>query len=274
MKIAAVTMTHNEPDMLPLWLRHYAEYDRFVIDHGTTDGSTTGIPAELVRLPPSKHDNRARADFVEDFTRTLLRDYDAVLFVDVDELVATDPAGMSLQAIVSMMRVPYLNAIGLNVVHKLGEEPALDPSLPILGQRRYVMPTASMCKPVLIREPVRWSPGFHCAGPLRFGLLFLFHLAYADRQIAMRRQAKRRGVDGASPHHLAQDDEVTAWMEGWAAMPTRTPTLALPGCAVLRNYLDRMEASQEGREGEVYRYDLNIPPDGLWAVPDRFLGVV
>lgn len=274
-RIAAVTMTYNEPDMLPLWLRHYAAHDRYVIDHGSTDGSTANLPCERIRLPPSKHDNRARADFVTDFTRQLLHKHDAILFTDVDELVSADPAGKPLEAIVEMMKVPVLTAIGLNVLHKMHEEGPLDPARGILAQRHYVSPTASMCKPILFREPVEWSPGFHCSNhPVRIGRFFVWHMAYADRTIARRRQTKRRGVEGASAHHRVDEDTVTRWLEGWSTMPVVKPTMIPQQCQVLDRFLRAVLASQLGRERKAYKLDLAIGMQELWRVPERFWGVV
>jgi hypothetical protein len=270
-RVACVTMTYNEPDMLPLWLRHYAPHDRFVIDHGSDDGSTDALPCERIRIPRSAHDNRRRADFVQDITRGLLRYYDAVLFTDVDELVVPDPAEHdSLAAYAEANQAPVTTAIGMNLLHRLHHEGRLAVARPILPQRSFAFPTASMCKPVLLREPIVWSPGFHTYnGPVAFGRLFLFHLAYADRGIAMRRQAKRRSVEGASAHHQVDDDQVTAWMEGWSRMKVEEPTLA-PGCPILAAFTDRVVTSQDGRAGKEYTIDLSIWSDKLWRIPARF----
>lgn len=274
MRLACVTMAFNEPDMLPLWVRHYSPHDRFVIDHGTDDGSTARLQVERIRIPRSAHDNRRRADFVQDFTRALLRYYDAVLFTDVDELVLPDPAEYaSLSEYASAHLQPVTTAFGMNLVHRLHVEGRFDPTQPLGSQRGYAFPAASMCKPVLVREPIAWTRGFHTwNGPVSFGRLFLFHLAYFDRTIALRRQAKRRNVSGASPHHLATDDLVTGWIEGWSGMPIESPTLA-PECPILAAFAARVESSQIGRAFEEFSIDLEIVGDRLWALPLRFRNV-
>lgn len=272
MRVACVTMTYNEPDMLPFWLAHYAPYDRFVIDHGSDDGSTSDLAgAERIRIPRSAHDNRKRADFVQDITRGLLRYYDAVLFTDVDELVRPDPAEhATLADYAEAHPAPVTTALGFNLLHRLHYEGRLDPTQPIFPQRGFASPVASMCKPVLLREPVVWSRGFHTYdGPVAFGRLFLFHLAYVDRTIALRRQAKRRGVEGASEHHQADDDRVTGWMEGWSRMPVVEVTLR-PGCPALRAFSVAVEASQVGREDKEFTIDLGVSGNQLWTVPERF----
>lgn len=271
MRLACVTMAFNEPDMLPLWVAHYAPYDRFVIDHGTDDGSTARLSVERVRIPRSAHDNRRRADFVQDFTRALLRYYDAVLFTDVDELVRPDPAEhATLSDYAAAHPLPVTTAIGVNLLHRLHHEGRFETSRSLWLQRGFAFPTASMCKPVLIREPVVWSRGFHTwNGPVSFGRLFLFHLAYFDRTIALRRQAKRRSVQGASMHHQAEDDLVAGWMEGWSAMPVVEPTWA-PDCPFLGAFAAKVVASQFGRDAEEFTIDLEIGGDRLWTIPARF----
>ncbi len=56
-----VTMAYNEATMLPLWLRHYERQvgaeNCYVLDHGSSDGSTVGINANLIRLPRTRSTN-------------------------------------------------------------------------------------------------------------------------------------------------------------------------------------------------------------------------
>lgn len=52
---AAITIVHNEPVFLPIWLRYYARFfgaeDLYVLDNDTTGGSTDGDG--FVRIPVS-----------------------------------------------------------------------------------------------------------------------------------------------------------------------------------------------------------------------------
>ena len=47
MRVAALTMMHNETVWAPVWARHYAREvgaeNCLVLDHGSTDGSTDGL---------------------------------------------------------------------------------------------------------------------------------------------------------------------------------------------------------------------------------------
>lgn len=72
-------------------------------------------------------------------------------------------------------------------------EAALDVAEKPLPQRHWMHFGGAMRKPVLIRPPVNWVPGFHNADtPAHFDDLYLFHLRWADRAIALRRLARTR----------------------------------------------------------------------------------
>ena len=201
--LAAVTMVYNEAALLPLWLRHYARQvgaaHCYVIDHGSDDGSTDDLrPASVIRLPRSPHDDARRARAVSAFCASLLEWYDGVIHTDVDEFVLADPAAWpDLRAFAAASDADAVTAIGLNVI-QVAEEAPLDPARPVLAQRAYAAFSSALCKPVLIRRPVRWAPGFHCADvALRFDGLFLFHLRYCDRDAALTRLARTRAMPWA-----------------------------------------------------------------------------
>lgn len=98
--LAIVTMVYNEPVFLPLWLRHYTVQAEprhcYVIDHGSSDGSTAPeqLPPglNLVRIPRSPQDDSRRCQFMSNFCAALLVWYETVIYVDVDEILVADPA--------------------------------------------------------------------------------------------------------------------------------------------------------------------------------------
>lgn len=279
--LACVTMAYNEADMLPLWLRHYGRQVGteacYVIDHGSNDGSTAALQgANRVRIPRSALDNPRRAAFVGEFCASLLRWYDYVLYTDADEMLVPDPARWrGLADYVNGPRAAVTTAFGLNLVHRLHHEGPLDPAQPVLAQRRWAFPAASMCKPVLIRDRVTWSPGFHSSdAPIEFDGLFLFHLAYADLRTALRRQEKRRRTEkrtaDTAVHHRVGDETVQGWMDGWSRMPVLEGVTLDAECRAMAEFQDRVIGSAHGREGKVFGIDLGIVGSRLWAVPERF----
>ena len=274
-------MAYNETDMLPIWLRHYGAQVGpeacYVVDHGTNDGSTNDLRgANRVRLPRSVLDEPKRAAFIGEFCGALLRYYDYVMYTDSDELVVADPAAYAtLLDYVAVERAPVTTAFGMNLLHRLHHEVTVDPTKPILQQRHWGFAVASMCKPVLIQRPVKWSPGFHSAdAPIVFDGLFLFHLAYYDLQTAWRRQEKRRRTEKkdatTATHHRVGDDEVRSWVEGWSRMKTDTAVTLDGNCEATSTFAQKVTDSAVGRENAVFGVDLRLEAYTLMQIPPRF----
>jgi len=273
-KIAALTRVYNESDLLPLWLRYYGSQvgveNCFVVDDVSDDGSTYNLMgANRIRLPSSGFDITQITKQMCDLSSALLSSYDYVIRCDVDEFIVPDPmTAPSLKDYCQMERKPVTTAIGLNVVHSVGSELPLDPRSSLLLQRPTAFPVASMYKPAVIRCSVKWSEGFHCYdGPIETDGLYLFHVAYADLDIALRRQAKRRGVVANHPnkqhHHRASDDDVRAWINSWSKLP-------LGDDNDLEQFTQAVVASQAGRENQPYRINLDLWGKKAWRIPDRF----
>ena len=281
-RVAAVTMSYNEPDWAPVWARHYASElgasHCYVVDHGSDDGSLDGLgPVNVVRIPRSPHDDGRRARSVSLFCASLLEWYDAVIHTDIDEILVADPARHAgLQAFCASDTRPVVTAVGLDLLHRPDAERGLSLQVPITRQRRWTRFASAMCKPVLIREPVRWAPGFHSvAAPPAFGDLFLFHLRYADLGRGLRRLARTRAqpwhADDAGRHQRMDDGEWATMLGRMAGLPRACPERFEPDQPPLLPWLDRVRASTAGREGERYRIDLHISGDELWRLPTRFV---
>lgn len=281
--VAVVTMAYDEEDFLPLWLRHHARQvgraHCYVIDHGSTDFGPHLIPgANVLRLPRSPLDEQQRAGFVSDFCASLLHWYDCVAYMDADELLVADPARHTdLAAYCAATSLEVTTAFGMNVVHRLGRESELNLTGLISRQRGSATPAASLCKPSLIRRPVRWAPGFHSAdaAPV-FDDLLLFHLAFADYDLALRRQRKRQAHARVSmaenTHHQVGQAELASWLQGWAAQE-QVPDVDLgPDCPVRAGFTHRILASAAGREQESYRIDISLTEPRSWCLPSRLAG--
>ena len=84
MSRAVTTMVYNEPVFLPIWLRYYSRFfapeDIYVLDHQSTDGSTTDDG--FVRVPV-EHETTSelwKIEASEAQQRDLLDRYDVVLW--------------------------------------------------------------------------------------------------------------------------------------------------------------------------------------------------
>ena len=279
MRLAAVTMAYNEPVWASAWARHYAAQvgaeHCLLLDHGTDDGSTDGLPVPVRRLPRSPLDDAWRVEQVRAVVAELLGRYDAVVHTDADELLLADPALYpDLRAYAAATPHPVVTAIGLDVQHLPDEEPALDLLAPFGAQRQWVRFSAAMCKPALVREAVAWAPGFHCCdAPLVTDRLYLLHMRYADLGLGLRRLARTRGQAFSSPdiagHQRVRDEEFAGMVRAIAGLPRRECGLE-PDAPPLLGWLERLRVSRAAREEEVYKLDLSLSGDELWRLPERF----
>lgn len=188
MKIAAVTMSFEEPLFLPIWIRHYGSrlgYENlFIIDDSANRDLCDTYPGlNIVRRPHRPFDEDERALYISMFHEALLKRYDAAIFADTDELLQPDPKlGLSLSDYVMRELTDHVAATGFNVLHNHFSEPAIDENKPLFRQRHFVQFDIDYCKTLLSRVPMRWTPGFHGSQhrkKIDSGLL-LFHLRAVD----------------------------------------------------------------------------------------------
>ncbi len=280
-------MVYNEAQFLPVWVRHYTGQvppsHCYVIDHGTSDGSTAAgcLPAglNLLRVPRSPQDDHRRVRFVTQLCAGLLVWYEAVVYVDVDEMLVADPAlhASLTDYAASLGEGAVISAVGLDVVHRPDDEPALQWDQPVSRQRHWNRFSSSMCKPVLIRRPVRWAPGFHNieAEPV-FDELFLFHLRYADLQSGLKRLSRTRAQAWASEqagsHQRMADRDWSAMLHAMAGLPRRESGSFGLDDAELQEWLAKVMQSAASRQNDLYRIDLHLSGDRLWSLPERFIG--
>lgn len=280
LNVAAVTMTYNEPDFLPIWARHYSAQvgarHCYVIDHGSDDGSTDALgDVNVVRIPRSPyHDDRC-ARFISNFSSSLLEWYDCVIHTDVDEMVVADPARhASLTQYAATCRHNVVTAIGFTLVQTKDDLP-IDLTTKILKQRKWMFFGAPMCKPVFTRQQIVWYGGFHRAENVepKFDDLFLFHLRYLDRDLGLRRLAKTRSQawaeDDACWWQRVPDADCVQMFDNFNRRPKKRIEVSKESRPVLAA-ISGILGSSGGRLGEPDTYDLNYEVNELWPVPERF----
>jgi Glycosyl transferase family 2 len=196
---AAITIVHNEPVFLPIWLRYYSRFfapeDLYVLDNDTTDGSTKGDG--FVRIPVS-HDSVDHVWMVRTVERLqaeLFESYDVVLVTDVDEIVTPTPEWGTLGDYIDEFAEWFVNCVGYELLHLIDREPPYDPSRPILDQRHYWYAHAWYNKPALAGAPQSWQPGFHyrADGLTNYdAYLRMIHLHRMDFEICRQRHEVRK----------------------------------------------------------------------------------
>lgn len=278
-KVAAVCMAYNEPEWLPVWIAHYSAQvgieNCFILNDGTSDGSTDGLGCCVLHLPRKPYNPASQSDFNSDFCSGLLQYYDFVLYTDVDEFVTPDPAvSETLLDYCRRPLPPVTSMIGLNVVHLPDEEPPFEFNRPMLSQRKYVQFSSSMCKATLIRRPVRWTPGSHAAdAQTLFRDLYLFHGRWIDLRYGLQRLARTREMQWSwdkKGHSQSEDSELERRHAMLARLPRNDAVEFQPSLEPISGYLKRVVMSRAELEFTTYRISLDIWGDGLWRIPPQF----
>jgi hypothetical protein len=238
---AVITMVHNEPVFLPIWLRYYSRFfgaeDMHVLDNESTDGSTER--AGFVRIPVAHDtvDHTWMVRTIEELQHELVARYDAVLVTDVDEIVCPRPEFGTLGDYLDRFDEEYVNCLGYEILHRPAAEPPLDLRRPILDQRGCWFFNDGYDKAALATVPMRWRPGFH--GREDFGFrpdpdLRLIHLHRMDYELCRERHHTRRRrawaqqdeqLAWAAHNRLTEDAELDGWFHddsGFAGIPITT----------------------------------------------------
>lgn len=224
---AALTIVRNESLFFPIWLRYYSRFfapdDIYVLDHQSTDGSTSG--EGFVRIPVEHDtvDHRWMVRTMEAHQHELIQRYDVVLVTDVDEIVAPRPEVGTLGDYIDRFGERFVNCLGYELIHMVDREAPYDPSRPILEQRGYWFANDIYDKPAIATEPISWVPGFHRTDDLTMRTdpdLYLIHLHRMDYAICLDRHRYRRGrewneddveLGWASHNRIAGDAEFARW---------------------------------------------------------------
>ncbi|MEK6326339.1 MAG: glycosyltransferase family 2 protein [Actinomycetota bacterium] len=219
---AILTIVQNEAVFLPIWLRYYSRFfasdDIYVLDHESTDGSTSG--GGFVRIPVTHEtvDHTWMVRTIEAHQHELLQRYDMVLTTDVDEIVAPNPEWGTLGQYLDRFDEEWINCLGYEVLHLKDREGPFRMDRPILEQRGYWFANSAYDKPALASVPMTWEPGFHMRSDRRLSLdpdLYLIHLHRLDYDICLARHRWRRErswnqrdlTAGWAVHNLIADEE-------------------------------------------------------------------
>jgi hypothetical protein len=195
---AVVTMAQNENIFLPLWWKYYsrffAEEDIYILDHETTDGSTSG--PGFVRIPVSHPvvDWGWHRDMLQQQQHRLIENYDMVLCTDVDEIVAPDPATGDLGDYMDRFSADFVNCTGYEILHCRETEEPLNVYQPILEQRSRWYHNPAYSKPLLATVPMHWHGGLHSRVDGQTSpdpALYLIHLHRVDYEICLQRHQQR-----------------------------------------------------------------------------------
>jgi hypothetical protein len=234
---ALITMVHNEPVFLPLWLGYYSRFfkpqDIYVFDNESDDGSTDREGFVRIPVRHSRVDHTWMVRTIQDLQHELLDRYDMVLVTDVDEIVAPDPRSGTLGDYLDRFDEEWVNCLGYELLHLRDEEPPLRLDRPILDQRRHWYFNDTYNKAALASAPVEWVPGFHRRADGHYAIdpdLRMIHLHRVDYEICLerhrtrsrRRWARRDARRGWADHNqIVEEDEFERWF--YDVRPERIP---------------------------------------------------
>lgn len=233
-RVACLTMVKDDGVFLDIWCRYYAGLfgaaQCHVVDHGSTETAALdrarAMGVQVLRVPfeyPASAPQGIRPDgqpaqfdgyrfaFLSRLRAALRVFYDIVILHDADEVMVVHPdRGGDLAAYVAAAPDhAVLGGLGVEVFHDPATEPAFDPDLPVLAQRRHAHFRLPECKPVLFRSNVAATP-HGTAEPFAIDPdLWLIHLKFLDRDLMRARQSHRLAVVGKG--------EVPDWTRwGWS----------------------------------------------------------
>ena len=224
---ALITIVHNEPVFLPIWLDYYSRFfrpeDIYVLDNDTTDGSTDRDGFVRIPVHHESVDHTWMVETVQDLQHELIDRYDVVLVTDVDEIVTPTPEWGTLGEYMDEFAEWFVTCIGYELLHMIDREEPYDPSRPILNQRGYWFANGAYNKPALATEPMSWVPGFHhrTDGQLNYDPdLRLIHLHRMDFDLCRDRHGVRKarawnekdvGEGWASYNRTVDEGEFESW---------------------------------------------------------------
>lgn len=199
---AVLTIVRNESIFLPIWLRYYGQFfaleDTYVLDHGSTDGSTDrlGFVREMVSHDTVDHTWMRRT--IQARQHELMENYEVVLINDVDEIIAPNPERYgTLGDFIDDFDEEFVNCHGYELIHQHDTEPPIDLDRPILDQRGWWFENFAYSKPILARVKMHWFDGFHARrdGRANFDYdLRLIHLHRMDFQLCLERHSYRTNL--------------------------------------------------------------------------------
>ena len=283
-RVAVLTVVRDEPVMLPRWVEHYSRQaggaeHLIVVDDGTSDGSTDGLPCPVIRIPPLKRKSfdSSRLRLVSGIAAGLLESYDAVAFTDADEFLVADPTRYAtlVDLVADRPDAQAIGAVALNVIHDARTEPPLDPARPILSQRRLAKFIPHMCKPAIKTVTAPWAAASHgIRAPYVVDPdVYMFHAKFADRDALFASSERRRQLNRAPMSSWAKSgDEMVELLDGITRDIPPGIVEFRPKPAALARVVQLRENGTFHSAGDFQLGSMRKRP--LRLIPERFRGTV
>jgi hypothetical protein len=220
-KVAVITTVQREFFFTPYWQSYYGDLfgleNLYVLCDTVNDYylSLFDKKVNLINMQQEYHgDNAWMIENIQKWQHLLLDIYETVIFADSDEFLIPAPLHWKdLSEFLDKNTDDYFRAQGFNIIHNFNEEPVINPTRPILSQRKYWYKHGGVngggeSKQLIIRKQgVRYSAGLHWCEPSvpEHPELFLIHLKEFDYNINMARWQSRLRTP-LPKHHTMTDN--------------------------------------------------------------------
>lgn len=206
MSTVLTTMVYNDPIFLDIWVRYYSQFfdrkDLHIITHGPGQDYVHEVAEgctflEAPRDPLNPRLDQDRFKFISEYASELTKQYDRVIFNDVDEIVVLDPDHpLTLNDYLETLDPVHevVTPMGLEIVHLKQWENDYDYDRPLFAQRKFVRMNAWYTKPCITSKTIEWGPDGHGCSHDKFHLdpnMYLFHLKWFDDQFHINRHKER-----------------------------------------------------------------------------------
>jgi hypothetical protein len=216
---AVFTIVRDESFYLPKWYAYYSQFladvDIHIIHHVPKEKATTAAAAakrdtccdflvgKECQIYVEDHEFFSSGwirDIVKQYQARLLKQYEAVIFTDVDEIISIHPdsgfvgLGEFMTHFVQDKKHTNWRVNAYSLIHlpDLGE-PSIDLARPILAQRMYWFRDDYFDKPLISKIPLNYVLGHHTATNMakeRNPHIYMIHLHQFDFDWYVRRHQR------------------------------------------------------------------------------------
>ena len=152
MKIAILTICHNEHKFLPMWKKYYKNIgDLHVILHNCDRQFVNDNYNEIYQIIETNDEmfnHTWLRDTVEKHHRRLLKEYDIVIYAEPDEMIIHPHVSLN-----KYLRDEYKK--GFSIIQTIGYDIVEEHGI------NKIVRHAKFDKPIITTVPVNWSCGFH-----------------------------------------------------------------------------------------------------------------
>jgi len=204
MKLACITSTFNEIDLIGQFLAHYRRQGVnwfFVFDNFSTDGTYELLKGArdvtcVQYGDPDELDDALKYETILNCKRMIAEQFDYVIMPDVDEFLVPTECGTLREYMEEYPKQIY-GSIGYNMVQYVNDMPYFN-DVPLLQQRKHGFMFEPYSKTIVHRtnSKATLSVGFHKCSVQAAPDFILLHYVAFDRAISLKRRKRQQARTG------------------------------------------------------------------------------